>query len=72
MNYYDIIKLKRAKAIISDKEYYIGRADRMNDKVQHYKMLMRDATTTTERRFVLKMIRMYMKRYIYYIYKDLL
>lgn len=72
MNYYDIIKLKRAKAIISDKEYYVGRADRMNDKVQHYKMLMRDATTTTERRFVLKMIRMYMKRYIYYIYKDLL
>ena len=72
MNYYDIIKLKRAKAIISDKEYYVGRADRMNDKVQHYKMLMRDATTTTERRFVLKMIRMYTKRYIYYIYKDLL
>jgi hypothetical protein len=72
MNYYDIIKLKRAKAIISDKEYYVGRADRMNDKVQHYKMLMRDATTTTERRFVLKMVRMYMKRYIYYIYKDLL
>ena len=72
MNYYDIIKLKRAKAIISDKEYYVGRADRMNDKVQHYKMLMRDATTITERRFVLKMIRMYMKRYIYYIYKDLL
>ena len=72
MNYYDIIKLKRAKAIISDKEYYVGRADRMNDKVQHYKMLMRGATTITERRFVLKMIRMYMKRYIYYIYKDLL
>ena len=72
MNYYDIIKLKRAKAIISNKEYYVGRADRMNDKVQHYKMLMRDATTTTERRFVLKMIRMYMKRYVYYIYKDLL
>lgn len=72
MNYYDIIKLKRAKAIISDKEYYVGRADRMNDKVQHYKMLMRDATTTTERRFVLRMIRMYTKRYIYYIYKDLL
>lgn len=72
MNYYDIIKLKRAKAIISDKEYYVGRADRMNDKVQHYKILMRDATTTTERRFVLKMIRMYMKRYIYYIYKNLL
>ena len=66
------MKLKRAKAIISDKEYYVGRADRMNDKVQHYKILMRDATTTTERRFVLKMIRMYMKRYIYYIYKDLL
>ena len=65
------MKLKRAKAIISDKEYYVGRADRMNDKVQHYKILMRDATTTTERRFVLKMIRMYMKRYIYYIYKDL-
>ena len=72
MNYYDIIKLKRAKAIISDKEYYVGRADRMNDKVQHYKILMRDATTTTERAFFLKMIRMYMKRYIYYIYKDLL
>lgn len=72
MRYYEIMKLKRAKAIISDKEYYVGRADRMNDKVQHYKMLMRDATTTTERRFVLKMIRMYMKRYIYYIYKDLL
>ena len=72
MEYYNLIKLKRAKAIISNKEYYIGRADRMNDKVQHYKMLMRGATTTTERRFVLKMIRMYMKRYIYYIYKDLL
>ena len=71
MRYYEIMKLKRAKAIISDKEYYVGRADRMNDKVQHYKILMRDATTTTERRFVLKMIRMYMKRYIYYIYKDL-
>ena len=71
MRYYEIMKLKRAKAIISDKEYYVGRADRMNDKVQHYKMLMRDATTTTERRFILRMIRMYMKRYIYYIYKGL-
>lgn len=72
MEYYNLIKLKRAKAIISDKEYYVGRADRMNDKVQHYKMLMRDATTNTERAFVLRMIRMYMKRYIYYIYKGLI
>ena len=72
MEYYNLIKLKRAKAIISDKEYYVGRADRMNDKVQHYKILMRNATTTTERNFVLRMIRMYMKRYIYYIYKGLL
>ena len=72
MEYYNLIKLKRAKAIISDKEYYVGRADRMNDKVQHYKMMMRDATTITERAFVLRMIRMYMKRYIYYIYKGLI
>ena len=72
MEYYNLIKLKRAKAIISDKEYYVGRADRMNDKVQHYKILMRDAKTTTEREFVLRMIRMYMKRYIYYIYKGLI
>ena len=72
MEYYNLIKLKRAKAIISDKEYYVGRADRMNDKVQHYKILMRSATTTTEREFVLRMIRMYMKRYIYYIYKGLI
>lgn len=71
MNYYDIIKLKRAKPLISDKEYSIGRADRMNDKIQHYKILMRDATTNTERIFFLKMIRMYMKRYIYYVYKEL-
>lgn len=71
MEYYNLIKLKRAKAIISNKEYYVGRADRMNDKIQHYKILMRDATTTTERRFILRMIRMYMKRYIYYIYKGL-
>jgi hypothetical protein len=72
MEYYNLIKLKRAKAIISNKEYYVGRADRMNDKVQHYKMMMRDATTNTERAFVLRMIRMYMKRYIYYIYKGLI
>ena len=72
MEYYNLIKLKRAKAIISNKEYYVGRADRMNDKVQHYKMMMRSATTNTERRFVLRMIRMYMKRYIYYIYKGLI
>jgi hypothetical protein len=65
------MKLKRAKAIISNKEYYIGRADRMNDKVQHYKMLMRDATTTTERMFFLKMVGMYMRRYVYYVYKEL-
>lgn len=72
MNYYELIRLKRAKAIISNKEYYIGRADRMNDKVQHYKILMRDATTTTERSFFLRMIRMYMKRYIHYVYKGLI
>ena len=71
MNYYELIKLKRAKRLIEDKEYCIGRADRMNDKVQHYKILMRDATTNTERVFFLKMIRMYMKRYIYYVYKEL-
>jgi hypothetical protein len=71
MKYYEIMKLKRAKAIISNKEYYIGRADRMNDKVQHYKMLMRDATTTTERMFFLKMVGMYMRRYVYYVYKEL-
>ena len=71
MKHYEIMKLKRAKAIISNKEYYIGRADRMNDKVQHYKMLMRDATTTTERMFFLKMIGMYMRRYVYYVYKEL-
>jgi len=72
MEYYNLIKLKRAKAIITNKEYYVGRADRMNDKVQHYKMMMRDTTTITERAFVLRMIRMYMKRYIYYIYKGLI
>lgn len=71
MNYYELIRLKRAKRLIVDKEYYIGRADRMNDKVQHYKILMRDATTTAERVFFFKMLRMYMKRYIYYVYKGL-
>ena len=71
MEYYNLIKLKRAKAIISDKEYCVGRADKMNDKIQHYKILMGGATTTTEKVFFLKMIRMYTKRYIYYIYKGL-
>ena len=70
MNYYDIIKLRRAKAIISDKEYSIGRADRMNDKIQHWKMMLRDATTTTEKKFCTSMIEMYLKRYTYYINKE--
>lgn len=71
MKYYEIMKLKRAKLAILSKDYSINRADRMNDKVQHYKILMRDATTITERMFFLKMIRMYMRRYIYYVYKEL-
>ena len=67
MNYYEIVKLKRAKAVISNKDYSIGRADRMNDKVQHWKIMLRDATTTTEKKFCLSMIKMYLKRYMYYV-----
>ena len=67
MNYYEIMKLKRAKLLISNKEYSIGRADRMNDKVQHWKLMLRDATTTTEKKFCLSMIKMYLKRYMYYV-----
>jgi hypothetical protein len=67
MNYYDSIKLKRAKLLIADKEYSIGRADRMNDKVQHWKLMLRDATTITEKEFCLSMIKMYLKRYMYYV-----
>ena len=71
MNYYEIIKLKRAKIAISNKDYSIERADRMNDKVQHWKIMLRDATTTTEKKFCISMIGMYLQRYIYYINKGL-
>lgn len=71
MNYYEIVKLKRAKTVISNKDYSIERADRMNDKVQHWKIMLRDATTTTEKKFCISMIEMYLKRYTYYINKGI-
>lgn len=67
MEYYEIMKLKRAKLVILSKDYSISRADRMNDKVQHWKLMLRDATTTTEKKFCLSMIKMYLKRYMYYV-----
>ena len=71
MKYYEIMKLKRAKLAILSKDYSINRADRMNDKVQHWKIMVRDASTATERNFCISMIRMYLKRYMYYVNKGL-
>jgi hypothetical protein len=71
MEYYEIMKLKRAKLVILSKDYSISRADKMNDKVQHWKLMLRDATTTTEKKFCISMIEMYLKRYTYYINKGI-
>lgn len=71
MEYYELMRLKRAKILILDRDYPISRADSMNDKVQHWKSMLKDAKTTTEKKFCINMIGMYLKRYLYYVNKGL-
>ena len=65
----DVIKSRYLKKLINDKEYYLKRTDLMEAKIYEWKSYYNKATTNTERAYCNKMIKMYLKRLIYYIYK---
>lgn len=65
----DLLRIKCLKKLIRDKDYYLTRTDQMESKIYEWKSYYNKATTNTERTYCNKMIRMYLKRFIYYIYK---
>lgn len=67
-----IINTARAKMLrrmVNDKEYYLKRIDQTESKIWQWKSYFNKATTNTERAYCQKMIKMYLKRFIYYINK---
>lgn len=72
MTYEESMRLKRAKRIILSENYSVNRADEMNDKIQGWKMKLKKANTAAEKKLCIKMVWMYMKRYLYYVSKGLL
>lgn len=65
----DTIKLKYLKKLIKDNEYFLKRMDFTENKIYRWKSYYNKATTNTERICCNKMIKMYLKRLIYYINK---
>jgi len=65
----DLIKSRYLKSLINDKEYYLKRTDLMESKIYQWKSYYNKSTTNTERMYCNKMIKMYLKRFIYYINK---
>ena len=63
------MKSRYLKKLINDKEYYLKRTDLMETKIYEWKSYYNKATTNTERTYCNKMIKMYLKRFIYYINK---
>ena len=65
----DTIRLKYLKKLIKDDEYFLKRMDFIENKIYQWKSYYNKATTNTERMYCNKMINMYLKRLIYYIYR---
>lgn len=65
----DLLTIKYLKKLIKDNDYYLKRTDQMESKIYQWKSYYNKATTNTERIYCNKMIRMYLKRFIYYINK---
>lgn len=63
------LESKYLRKIIKDPDYYLKRTDQMESKIYQWKSYYNKATTNTERAYCQKMIRMYLKRFIYYINK---
>lgn len=63
------LESKYLRKIIKDPEYCLKRTDQMESKIYQWKSYYNKATTNTERAYCQKMIRMYLKRFIYYINK---
>ena len=65
----DTIKSKYIRKIISNVEYNLKRTDDMQNYIYQWKQQYNNAKTNTQRAYCQKMISMYLKRFIYYIYK---
>ena len=63
------IKSRRLKKLIRDKDYYLYRLDLMETRIHDWKFYYSKAKTNIEKTYCNKMINMYLKRLIYYIYK---
>jgi len=65
----DLLITKYLKKLIRDEDYYLERTDQMESEIYRWKSYYNKATTNTERMYCNKMIKMYLKRFIYYINK---
>lgn len=68
-NILNTAKVRYIRRLITSKDYYLLRADRMNDKVHYWKDACNNTNTSIGRDFCNLMVDMYMKRYQYYIKK---
>lgn len=65
----ETLKMRYSRKKIVAKEYPLDRANLMNSYISHWKSLEASAKTSREKTLCRLMINMYLKRYIYYIYK---